>query len=86
MRLRAFGVVGRGFFINQVGDAGDLLVGREFIGFGRRGQRGLLAIGQYALEQLAYGRKGADLWQLARFEQVASVDLDRVFPPIKFLL
>ena len=86
MRLRAFGIVGRGFFINQVGDAGDLFVGREFIGLGRRGQRDLLAIGPYALEQLPYGRKGADLRQVARFEQVAAVGLDLISAAIEFFL
>ena len=63
---------------------GDLLVGREFAGLGRRGQRDPLGHWPDALEQLAHGRKGAHLREVARFEQVAAVGLDLVSPAIEF--
>jgi hypothetical protein len=42
--------------------------------------------GPHALEQLPYGRKGAHLRQILRFEQETAVGFDLVSPAIEFFL
>jgi hypothetical protein len=54
MRLRLLRIVSRCFHIDDAFDIGDLFVDFDFIALCRGCQSDLLAVGPYALEQLAY--------------------------------
>ena len=76
VRLRPLGVVGRRGLLDQVVDAGDLLVSVEFLPLGRRGEHDLLAIPLDPLEEFAGHRERVDPGEVLALEELGALLLD----------
>ena len=76
VRLRAFGIVRSGFFLEQVGDPGDLFLGLEFFALCGGGEGDLFAVRLNAVEQLADEREAVDGREVFALKEARPVGFD----------
>src|SRR5438270_10473164 len=73
MRFRLIGVVGRGFFVDEILDLGDLFQPLEFVFLRRGSQSDLAAILQNTLEELTNFWEWANLIEILVLEELRTV-------------